>query len=489
VAGDALKQSVSLLAPYGRFIEVGHVSVAGIEGLPITAFDRNQLFAAVDIDLMLNERPSLIQRLIKDINKGFEEDYFHAPPVKTFAAKDAAEAFNYMIRSKQIGKIVVTIQDEEVPVVPLSDDKEIILKDGTYLITGGHGGFGLEIAQWLANRGAGQLVLASRKGSVSDDARKTIDAMKQAGAQVMSVAVDISNRLQVEKLIKEIKAGLPPLRGIFHCAMVLDDGRLADLDKNRFSKVMAPKVAGALHLHEFTNNIPLDCFVLFSSISSIIGNIGQANYIAANAFLDAFAHYRRSLGLPATAINWGVFSETGVAARHAHLTELFKSGGITGFTTEQALLALERVREINPAQIGVFSVNWNQWSSTNPTAAKSSRFQGLVETYAFDQNGEGTAKKTALIEELTVLEQAAKQHHMESILCEQIANVLRFPADKINIHQGIDKLGIDSLMALELALAFKTEWGITISVEDLIKQSSIAQLSTQILNRILPISC
>jgi acyl carrier protein len=226
----------------------------------------------------------------------------------------------------------------------------------------------------------------------------------------------------------------------------------------------------------------------FSSISSIIGNRGQANYVAANAFLDAFAHFRRSQGLPATTINWGVFAETGVAARHTHLIALFQSGGITGYTTEQALWALERVLERDPVQIGVFAVDWARWSEINMTAPRASLFQRLVRAHGFEQKGEGTAKKEKLLEELNTLKPEERQRHMDIILCEQIAHVLRSPANKIDAHQGLDKLGIDSLMALELTLAFKTEYGITISADDMIMQPSIAQLSSKILGKLIPLS-
>src|SRR5262249_6044331 len=155
-----------------------------------------------------------------------------------------------------------------------------------------------------------------------------------------------------------------------HGAMVLDDGLMAGLSPARFERVMAPKIKGAWLLHTHCTNRPLDFFVMLSSISSLVGNIGQANYAAANAFLDHFAHYRKSLGLPATTVNWGALAEVGVAARNPALEQMLASAGIHSLPIQQALAALGQILEHRPTQIGVFDLDWRKWTAALPQMAE-----------------------------------------------------------------------------------------------------------------------
>ncbi len=176
-------------------------------------------------------------------------------------------------------------------------------------------------------------MLVSRHGAASEEAAQKIRQIREHAA-VHVCPTDVSNEAEVRRLFERIDDAMPPLRGIFHCAMVLDDGALLNLNEKRFATVMAPKVDGALLLHTYTRQFPLDWFVCFSSISSLVGNAGQGNYVAANAFLDTFAHYRRALGLPAITVNLGVLADVGVAARSESLGETFTRAGIRGFHTE-----------------------------------------------------------------------------------------------------------------------------------------------------------
>ena len=185
--------------------------------------------------------------------------------------------------------------------------------DATYLITGGLGALGLHVARWMVDRGARSLVLSGRKGA-EGDAKPALDQLRAAGANVIVARADMARREDVQRLLSEIAASHAPLRGIVHAAGVLDDGVLLQQEWERFARVMAPKIAGSWNLHTLTQDLPLDFFVLFSSASSVLGSPGQTNYAAANAFMDALAHLRRSQGLPALSINWGAWSVSGMAA-------------------------------------------------------------------------------------------------------------------------------------------------------------------------------
>lgn len=186
-------------------------------------------------------------------------------------------------------------------------------KSGTYLISGGLGGLGLTVARWMVEQGVRHLVLLSRS-KPAGNVQVALDAMRKTDAQVLALDVDVTKEKQVAAALAEINQSMPPLRGIIHAAGVLDDDLLLNQRRSRFVKVLSPKVAGAWNLHALTQDIQLEFFVLFSSVTSLLGSYGQGNYAAANAFLDALAAYRRHNGLPAVSINWGPWSQVGMAA-------------------------------------------------------------------------------------------------------------------------------------------------------------------------------
>jgi acyl transferase domain-containing protein len=306
IAGDALNKSFELLAPYGRFVEIGKRDISQNNGLSMRAFNRNLLFAAVDIDRLAAERPLLTRELINHVTDCFEKNIFSPIPHAVFNASQTSEAFRFMGQNQHIGKVVITFDDNvTVCAKSIAESKELIKSQHTYLITGGTSGVGLAVAEWLVHQGATHLVLLSRRGAHSIEAQHRIAALQQKNTTVIIASIDISNSEQIKSVFKNVLSTLPPLKGIIHSAMVLDDGCLVDMTPERFIKVLQPKMAGALNLHQLTKHLSLDFFVMFSSISSLVGNPGQANYVLANGFLDAFAHYRSVQGLAATAINWG----------------------------------------------------------------------------------------------------------------------------------------------------------------------------------------
>ncbi|HOV85964.1 MAG TPA: SDR family NAD(P)-dependent oxidoreductase [Syntrophobacteraceae bacterium] len=231
--------------------------------------------------------------------------------------------------------------------------------DGSYMVTGGLGGLGLLTARRLVERGARNVILVGRNPP-GPEAAGRITEMERRGARVTVIKADISDAKQVAEILDDIEAALPPLRGIIHAAGLLDDGILVNLTWERFSRVMAPKVNGAWALHALTasRNVSLDFFVLFSSAAAMLGNAGQANHAAANAFLDALAHHRRAQGLAGLSINWGAWSETGIVAGDQRAAKAMKNAGLGGITSREGLIILEQLMACSPAQIGVSPMDW-----------------------------------------------------------------------------------------------------------------------------------
>ncbi|MEK9138266.1 MAG: SDR family NAD(P)-dependent oxidoreductase, partial [Bacteroidota bacterium] len=304
LAGEAIQKGLSCLAPFGRFIEIGTRDIYQNTKLGMRPFKNSISFISAN-PKVFTERPTLIRTCMDEVVRLFEKRELHAPPHRVFALGDVVNAFRHMAQAKHIGKIVVSFHNEEVAVEP-HYEQSVRLKDNTsYLITGGLGGFGLATAEWMTANGARHIALMGRSATINNEAQQAIARMESKGTQVLVVRGDVAVEEDVTRVLDQVKASLPPLRGIIHAAMVLDDGVLLQLTSDRFRTAMRPKILGAWNLHNATLDTPLDLFVLYSSVATIAGNPGQGNYVAANAFLDFIAHYRKQHGLPALYIAWG----------------------------------------------------------------------------------------------------------------------------------------------------------------------------------------
>ena len=302
LSDDHIPQGLRLLAPGGTYLELGKKGIwdAG----RVARFRPDVRYTVVDWGEEYSRAPESIAAVFRSVMEDVLRGVVKPLPCKVFSEKDAIGAFRYMAQGRHIGKIVVRQAASPGSLRP----------DASYLITGGTGALGLQVAAWMVAQGARELVLVGRR-EPGEEALAAIRALEGAGARIRLRQADVSRREDVERLIHEIGRSGKPLKGILHAAGVLDDGVLAKQNWSRFETVMAPKMEGAWHLHELTAGLDLDFFFLFSSLASLLGAAGQANYAAANAFLDGLAHYRWSLGLPAMSINWGPWQGGGMAAR------------------------------------------------------------------------------------------------------------------------------------------------------------------------------
>ena len=482
IAGESLFQSFNVLAPFGRFIEVGKRDIAENTGLPMNNFNKSLTFAAIDIDLMLKLKPAKAQSLLHAIGEAFEAGHFYAMPTQVYDAAQVADAFQLMRQSKHIGKVMLRLKDQDIQVHKDIRTKAWVDQQGAYLITGGTGGFGLAIAQQMAAHGAGQLVLVSRSGLKTDEARQAVADIETKGTKVLVSATDISQADAVQQLGHKLNAANIQLTGIIHGAMVLDDGFLIDMTPERYQKVMQPKAKGAINLYQYLNNSTLDFFLCFSSISSIVGNVGQANYVAANSFLDHFVHFLRSKGIPGIGVNLGVLGDTGVVARDADIEKVLASSGMFAFSNAEALAGLQQIVEHKPTQIGFFNLDWEHWMLTQPHAQVPSRFSTIIN----QQGAEASLSPQleALIIELSGKEEFEQLDYLETEVANGIAQVLRIPLNQISREKGINQLGIDSLMTVELSNHLMKTLGLEVSNMELISGPSIRQLAKILFNKI-----
>ncbi|MCY1057570.1 non-ribosomal peptide synthetase/type I polyketide synthase [Nannocystis sp. SCPEA4] len=320
-----------------------------------------------------------------------------------------------------------------------------IRPDATYLITGGLGGLGLLTATWLADAGARHLVLASRS---SPDAPRlaAIATLRARGLDVELAALDVADEPAVRALLARIAGGMPPLRGVFHLAGVLADGLLLNQDLDRLRRVFAPKVRGALVLDRLTRHLPLDHFVLYASAAALLGAPGMGSYAAANTFLDALAHHRRALGLPALAIDWGLFSGVGMG-RTADADGRAGERGLAGFTAETGRPVFHRLLQVDLPQLGAVLLDAPRWLAEVPLAA---RFERLADLVAEGRAAVPTVHLPGLSASLTDAPRAEQPALAERFVREQVGQVLRLPPERIDPRRPLQDHGVDSVMGLEL---------------------------------------
>ena len=303
-------------------------------------------------------------------------------------------------------------------------------------------------------------MLVGRRGAGNARAQQTIERLRRSGARVLTIAADVGEQSDVQRVMAEIAVAMPPLRGVFHAAAVLDDALVQLLTPRQMENAMRAKALGAWHLHRHTCDAPLDHFVLFSSVGSLLGNPGQAGYVAANIFLDALAQYRRSRNLPAVGINWGALAEVGMAADHPEVEQYLRSVGFGYFTPGQAMEILQQVLAWNPVGLCAAKMDWSLWGATHPAWIASARFRHLLS--AKDQD-RAAARDHGSVADAQQVSPDERKKMIGAILLESVAAVLRIAPEKLDHTQSLFNMGVDSMMAMELRGAIDKKVGVKIS--------------------------
>jgi acyl transferase domain-containing protein/NADPH:quinone reductase-like Zn-dependent oxidoreductase/acyl carrier protein len=451
LSGEALARSLELLAPHGRFLEIGKSGIYQNRRVGLGPFQRAISFFAIDLDRMFRERQAEIRTLLAAIGGSLADGSLKPLPVRVFPMTDASQAFRHMAQAKHIGKIVLSPPPRQAGV----ESGQLIRGDATYLVTGGTGALGLQVAGWLVRRGARHIALVSRNGA-PHAASASLREWRDKGVEVRILTADVSRRDQMERVFSSL-AEMPPLRGVVHAAGILSDATLLNLTPERFQAVWAPKAAGAWNLHELTLQSPLKFFILFSSLASITGSPGQGNYAAANAFLDTLAHYRRSVGLPAVSINWGPWAEGGMAAR-ASAAGRRTPEGLRALPPDEALDRMEAALQPDPpAQVVIASADWPRLAGLSLAGSpllsslRTAAEQPPATEEAVKAPWNGASSKAELTRQALVRTAHGRQGYvLETHIREQISRVSGIPIDRIDAQQSLGKLGIDSLTSLEL---------------------------------------
>ena len=448
LAGEFIDASLRLLAPDGRFIEMGKTDLRDPQavarthpGVGYRAFD------------LMEAGPDRIAEMLGELMELFAAGVLTPLPVKAFDVRCAVEAYRFVSQARHIGKVVLTLPDGPAG-----------LAGGTVLITGGTGMAGSAMARHLVDRyGVPHVMLVSRGGERADGVPGLVAELRDAGASVSVVACDIGDRDAVAGLLAQVPAHYP-LRAVFHAAGVLDDAVIASLTPTRVDTVLRAKVDGAWHLHELTHDLNLSAFVMFSSMAGIVGAPGQGNYAAANSFLDGLAAHRRARRLPGLSIAWGMWEQASAMTQHLGDRDKARMSrvGLAALSTQQALELFDT------ALLGEDSVVVATRLDTRALALNSGALPPLLSQLASRPTRRvidhtATVSMTGLRARLEGLTPEQRRRELLDLVCGNAATVLGHSAADVNAEQAFQDLGFDSLTAVELRNRLKIATGLTLS--------------------------
>ncbi|PYQ12411.1 MAG: polyketide synthase [Acidobacteria bacterium] len=467
-----------VLGPFGRFVDAG--PLAPVEGLFAAAWSRGASCSRVDVAALLQQRPQEAVARLQAVLERFERlPELPADGLPAARATDGLRWLSERARQDGIARLTLAFAGSEPASLAPAADERLFDANATYLVTGGFGGFGLALARWMVAEGARHLVLTGRKGASTPEARELVGELEAAGARVIAVAADVSNEDDMGAVLARIDREHAPLRGVFHTAAVLEDAPLADLDLDRIRRVMAPKAGGAWVLHVLTRDRPLDFFVLFSSVSALIGNPRQGNYVAANAFLDALAEHRAALGLAGTSIHWGVLGEIGMAGDQS-VRAYLESLGLRAMPPASALAALGRVLRVRTHEIGIMDVAWPTLGRAAPHLGRSPRTAHLVG----DDAGAARSEAEQLRHHLSSLAPEARQGEIARFLSERLAHILQLPLERVDPEKSLSALGVDSLLSMQVQGTIREALGVEIPALDLLRAGSLVQVALSLSTRL-----
>ncbi|MCU1647868.1 MAG: ppsC 2 [Nocardia sp.] len=436
LSGTAIDLGIDVLAEDGRFIEVGKKDIYADRRVGLQPFTKGISFTAVDLTGLMARRPERFALALREAWQQINAGRLTPGPTTVHDFAAVASVLRDMTRGEHIGKIVLAGPRTVVDIVPDPLPEGHFRANGTYVITGGHGALGRSLADHLLAHGAGAVALVGR--SAPDSADSTA---------VRSYQADVADAESLAGVLDSIRSEMPPLRGIFHAAGVLDDATILGLDADQVERVLRPKIDGARHLDALTADDPLDLFVLFSSAAALIGNPGQSAYAAANAYLDALAVARRYAGRPGLSIQWGFFAEVGLAAAQDNRGARLIEHGITSFSTDEAWTALATFLTEERSVVGYLSFDQRQWFDAYPDTAAQASWQMLRQSAATGQPGRGGGEFHIALADATA---ADRQVLVQDKITEVAARVLRMPPADLDSRTPFKALGLDSLMSLEM---------------------------------------
>ncbi|WPH00651.1 iterative type I polyketide synthase [Acrodontium crateriforme] len=460
LSGEALRRTWDLIAPFGRFVEIGKKDAQGNGKVDLRPFLQNVTMTSVDLVTMMKHRPQLIKMLTEATVKLWKEGVAKAAtPTKVMGMDRVQEGLQILQSGKGVGKMIFVPHPEDVmPITPATTSPFQLRSDATYVLGGGLGGMGRSIASWMASRGARHFVFLSSSGNITDAVAKMRTDLETSGCSVNIFKCDVSDKEALKTVVEKCAHTLPPIKGVIQGAMKLLDCMFENMPYETFQTAVKPKVQGSWNLHDLLPK-DMDHFIMLSSATGVLGNRGQVNYAAGNTYQDMLAYHRRSLGLPASTIDLGTILSVGYVAENLDRVKMARhlNTVLETIREEEVHVLMEYLldpRANAPAQVvsGLTTLEaYRQRGAPPPTYLSYPLFtqlcsMGIQQAVGGDDNG-GPAIETRL-QAAETLDEAS------GIVCEavvaKLASLLSVGPEDINQERSVSANGVDSLVAMEL---------------------------------------
>ena len=466
LAGRHIELCLRALRAGGWHCEIGKVDVYADRDIGLRVFRKNIRFAAIDVDRLIVDDPLLAREVSQTCLDLLDEGRLPPLPVTVFPHRDYARALRLMTTGEHQGKLVLKAPPAGGdPELAVGDLRPLFDPDATYLVTGGLGGVGLRLVPYLAACGARHLTLMDRDPHRRRDAawirRSSALAYMDEEVAFDLVAGDVAVEADVQRCVEGLQR---PLKGVFHLAGTLDDHLLDDLSAESVARVFAAKAHGALHIHRATLSHALDHFVLFSSTASVVGNPGQINYSAANAFLDGLAASRRAKGLPGLSYNLAAVADAGMAARSLPVLRMMRAAGLPPVSSDFAIANLDYALRAMGHRDHVVTalVERPSWTADSPDYMRLGRLMRNRDAFELG---------------------AAGQLTVDGVVAQIAAKVAELCGhDEGGVEEPLSSFGLTSISVAELGAFIQTQFNYRVSALELMTTASALSLAQDIVH-------
>lgn len=486
LSGTLLHASWACVKAFGRFIEIGRRNTQEGALISMQSLSKNVLFASVDLVTMFESNKSLAERVFQEACQLVHNGEIRPlPSIIEFSYADLLKGFQLAKKGDHIGKVVlVPGKDDIIPIAPTRFKSTALFEaQKTYLLVGGLGGVGRTLSQWMIRKGAKHLAFFSRSGDDQPEARATVVWLQKRGICVSVYRGDVTNLRDVQECITKIG---PSLGGIIHAAMVIQDSALDTMTFTQWQRCIRPKVEGGRNLHEATLGMQLDFFVCFSSVTSIIGSKGLANYSAANAFLDALVGHRRQMGLCGATLNVGAVSNVGVLAESEDLQKAMERLQMDFISEQELLYQLQDAIKPDTLEKGTSTGVDNHQTITGISLESSDvywgskpLFRNLYANHDFEVRDESRSTKSLSALLAAESDPEAQECIILDAFIDKVSKVLATPREIILPSNNLSSYGLDSLVAAEFRAWFRKELQVDIALFDILSAQSIQALVTK----------
>ncbi|ORX86872.1 KR-domain-containing protein [Basidiobolus meristosporus CBS 931.73] len=493
LAGELLRETWDCVANFGRFIEMGKRDIQENGKLDMGPFIRNVMFASVDLTVIFRQNKPLGARLFQEVMALLKTGSIReVSPITIYDFSNIESAFRFMQAGKHIGKIVLTPKKEDMVKVRVPPRKKCSFReDRTYLLVGCLGGLGRSLSMWMRKNGAKYFLFLNRSGVEKSEAKSLVQDLMDDGAIVNVVKGDVSVYQDVQNAIDAAKKSMPAIGGVIQAAMVLKDAIFMDMPHKVYRDVIQPKVTGSWNLHNLLMDSPLEFFVMFASLSGVIGNRAQSNYAAANTYLDALARHRRNLGLPGSTIDVGMIVGVGYVAENAQHESTLRKYGYLGIderefhemldaaisgqplcdSSDMSMVDSETSAQYvtgvgNPRSMKKHMTNGNEGEG-DAFWAGNARFSHLI-VIADDDSKKGQESEigTEVRAIKDLLKECRDKSEVALVVVEaflkKLSVILALPIENLDPAQSTSKYGLDSLIAVEIRNWFYREFTVDV---------------------------